>query len=205
MTKYLSFDPVRSAVLSMDCQSAIVSIYAGHQQEELLSRAASVLAHARSRGMVVIHVQVGFRPNLPEISPRNFLLSAIKSSPRHQQLFQGAAGAIHPTVAPEGDDIVIIKHRVSAFTGTDLEMILRAKEVDTLILFGIATSGVVLSTVLQAADADYRLFVIRDCCADLDQELHACLLDKLFGRQATVVTASEFLGALGSMQTSAEH
>jgi nicotinamidase-related amidase len=197
MTKQFSIDPVRSAVLILDYQSAIVSIYAGGQQEELLSRAAGVLAQARSCGLAVIYVQVGFRPNLPEISPRNLLLSAIKSSPRHQQLFQGADGAIHSAVAPEGDDIIITKRRVNAFVGTDLEMILRAKEIDTLIMFGIATSGVVLSTLLQAADADYRLFVIKDCCADLDQELSNCLVDKLFVRQAIVITASEFIDALG--------
>jgi nicotinamidase-related amidase len=195
----MSFDPVRSAVLSMDYQSGIVSIYAGNQQEELLSRAASVLTQARACGMTIIHIQVGFRPNLPEISPRNLLLSAIKNSPKHQQLFQGAAGAIHSAVAPEGDDIVITKSRVSAFAGTDLDMILRAKEIDTLILFGIATSGVVLSTLLHASDADYRLFVIKDCCADLDQELHNCLMDKLFVRQAGVLTAGEFADALRAM------
>ena len=197
MTERLSFDPARTAVLCMDFQAGIVSIYAGGRQEELLARAGGLLTLARRSGMTVIYVQVGFRPNLPEVSPRNLLLGAIKSSPQHQQLFRGAAGAIHPAVAPEGDDIVITKHRVSAFAGTDLELILRANEIDTLILFGIATSGVVLSTLLQAADADYRLFVIKDCCADLDQELHACLTDKLFARQAFVVTAAEFAAALG--------
>jgi nicotinamidase-related amidase len=150
--------------------------------------------------MSVIHLQVGFRPNLPEISPRNLLLSAIKGSPEHQRLFQGAAGAIHSAVAPEGEDIVITKHRVSAFKGTDLEMILRAKEIDTLIMFGIATSGVVLSTLLEAADGDYRIFVIKDCCADLDEELQRCLVDKLFVRQASVVTANEFIEALRSKE-----
>ncbi|MBO0797428.1 MAG: cysteine hydrolase [Blastocatellia bacterium] len=171
--------------------------YAGDKKEELVSRAARVLAQARSSGVTVIHIQVGFRPNLPEISPRNPVFSSIKSSPKHQQLFQGAAGAIHSTVAPAGDDIVITKHRISAFRGTDLEMILRAKDIDTLILFGIATSGVVLSTLLEAIDADYRMFVIEDCCADLDRELHACLMDKLFVRYATVISASEFVDALG--------
>jgi nicotinamidase-related amidase len=57
-------------------------------------------------------------------------------------------------------------------------MILRARDIDTLVLFGIATSDVVLSTLLHAADADYRLFVIKDCCADLDLDLHACLVDR---------------------------
>jgi nicotinamidase-related amidase len=75
-------------------------------------------------------------------------------------------------------------------------MILRAREIDTLILFGIATSGVVLSTLLHASDADYRLIVIQDCCADLDPEVHACLMEKIFPRRATVLTAGEFLDAL---------
>jgi nicotinamidase-related amidase len=60
-------------------------------------------------------------------------------------------------------------------------------------LFGIATSGVVLSTLLHAADGDYRLFVVKDCCADLDQDLHVNLVDKLFPRQASVVSAADFL------------
>jgi nicotinamidase-related amidase len=184
----------------MDYQSAIVSIYAGAEQDELLSRAGTVLDHARVNGMTVIYVQVGFRPDLPEVSPRNLLLGAIKSSPRHQQLFQGDAGAIHSAVAPHEGDIVVTKHRVSAFPGTDLEMILRAKEIDTLVLFGIATSGVVLSTLLQAGDADYRLIVIKDCCADLDQELHASLIEKLLVKQGMVITAEEFVSDCGSLQ-----
>ena len=115
------------------------------------------------------------------------------NNPKHQQLFQGPTGAIHPAVAPQVDDIVITKHRVSAFTGTDLDMILRAKDIDTLILFVIATSGVVLSTLLHASDADYRLIVIKDCCADLDPETHTHLLEKIFPRQATVASATDFL------------
>lgn len=196
MPPQLSLDPVRTAVLSMDLQTAIVSIYAKDQKGPLLARVASVLTRARTIGMRIIHVQVGFRPNLPEASSRNMLLAAIKSSTKHQQLFQGTAGAIHPAVAPQGNDIVIVKHRVSAFTGTDLEMILRANDIDTLVLFGIATSGVVLSTLLDAADTDYRLVVIKDCCLDLDPELHSCLVDKLFPRCATVLSADDFRGAL---------
>ena len=195
MTAQLSFDPARSAILSLDYQTALVSIYA-KDPGALLARTRSVLDGARRFGMLLIHLQVGFRPKLPEISSRNILLNAIKTSVKHQQLFEGAAGAIHPAVAPEGDEIVITKHRVSAFIGTDLEMILRAKEIDTLILFGIATSGAVLSTLLHAADNDYRLVIIRDCCADLDPEVHACLVDRVFPRQATVISACEFVDIL---------
>jgi nicotinamidase-related amidase len=129
---------------------------------------------------------------------RNPLLSAIKNSVQHQQLFQGAAGAIHSAVEPQQEDILITKHRISAFTGTDLEMILRARDIDTLILFGIATSGVVLSTLLHASDADYRLIVVKDCCADLDAEVHGCLVEKVFPRLATVLGANECIKMLNA-------
>jgi nicotinamidase-related amidase len=191
-----ALDPARTAVLSMDMQAGIVSIYAGEQQDAFTARAAGVLGRFRDRGMTVIHVQVGFRPGMPEISPRNALFAAIRTSERHQQLFKGDAGRIHPAVAPVDEDIVIVKHRISAFTGTDLDMILRAKEIDTLVLFGIATSGVVLSTLLDAVDADYRAIVIKDCCADQDADVHSILLEKVFPRRGTVMTSAELLESL---------
>jgi nicotinamidase-related amidase len=178
----------------MDYQTAIVSIYAN--EPDMPARAAGVLRRARSTGMQVIHVRVGFRPNLPEISARNSLFSAVKNSEKHRQIFEGPAGEIHPAVAPEGNDIVVVKHRVSAFPGTDLDMILRANDIDAVILYGIATSGVVLATLLDAVDADYRTFVVGDCCADRDSEVHACLVDKVFPRYSTVMSASDFLDAL---------
>ncbi|MGB9030667.1 MAG: isochorismatase family cysteine hydrolase [Acidobacteriaceae bacterium] len=190
-----ALDPAKTAVLSMDMQAGIVSIYAGGD-EGFTSRAAQVLGKCRDRGFTVIHVQVGFRPGLPEVSPRNALFSAIRTNPQRQQLFQGDAGKIHPAVAPVGEDIVIVKHRISAFTGTDLDMILRAKEIDTLVMFGIATSGVVLSTLLDAVDADYRAVVIKDCCADQDADVHSILLEKFFPRRGTVVSSAELLESL---------
>jgi len=189
-------DRERSAMLSMDCQTGVVSVYV--KDEGFIPRAARVMTEARRIGLPIVHVKVGFRPNVPEASPRNLFLSAVKASPRHQRFFQDESGAIHCALAPEGDDLVVTKSRVSAFAGTDLDLLLRAKNIDTLILSGIATSGVVLSTLLEAADMDYRVIVIKDCCADLDPDLHACLVDKLFPGRATVVSADDLLNALAS-------
>ena len=183
-------DLSRAALLSMDLQNAIVSVYA-QGRDDFLPRVAGVQTWARARKIPVIHIQVGFRPGLPEIGSRNSLFSAIKNSPQWQQMFEGQAGAIHPAVAPQGNDIVIAKHRISAFAGTDLDMILRANEVDTVILMGIATSGVVLATLLDASDADYRVIVVKDCCADQDAEVHTCLTEKVLARLGTVVSADE--------------
>ena len=196
MANLAPIDTARTAVLSMDLQTTIVSIYL-KDQPDVLTRAAGVLKKARDLGLSVFHVQVGFRRGLPEISPRNSLFSSIKNSVQHRQVFEGPGGAIHPAVAPQGEDIVITKHRISAFAGTDLDMILRAQEIETLILFGIATSGVVLATLLHAVDADYRLIVVKDCCADADPEVHRSLIEKIFPRLARVVTAGELIDAMG--------
>ena len=193
----LTFYPAHTALLGMDCQSGVVSIYA-KPQEEFVARAASVLGAARKAGMTVVQVRVGFRPGLPEVSGRNKLFAAIKSSVPRQKFFDGPSGAIHPALGPEPSDVLITKHRVSAFAGTDLDMILRAKDIETLVLFGIATSGVVLSTFLDACDLDYRLAVIVDCCADLDAELHAALVKRLFPTRGDVITASDFAKAVAN-------
>lgn len=193
MPTALTFDTAHTALLAMDCQAGIVSVYA---KDNFIERAAEVLRVARSAGMAVIHIQVGFRPGLPEVSPRNKLFSAIKSSPDRPKFFEGPSGAIHPALGPEPSDVVVTKRRVSAFTGTDLEMILRAKGIETLVLFGIATSGVVLSTLLEACDADFRIVVISDCCADRNDELHNALLGHLFPSRAEITTADDFVKRL---------
>ncbi len=185
--------PAHTVVLSMDCQTGIVSIYTKDDKEAFLARASTVLNHARATGMTVIHVQVGFRPGLPEVSSRNLVFGGIKASTQHQQLFEGPLGKIPAIIAPKENEIVITKHRVSAFTGTDLSMILRVNDIDTLVLFGIASSGVVLGTLVEAADSDFRLAVIKDCCADLDTNLHDCLINKFFPTRAAVLSAQEFV------------
>jgi nicotinamidase-related amidase len=90
---------------------------------------------------------------------------------------------------------VVTKRRVSAFTGSDLEVVLRGLGVGKLVLTGIATSGVVLSTLRQAADLDYQLAVLADGCLDADPEVHRVLTEKIFPRQAQVTTVAEWATA----------
>jgi nicotinamidase-related amidase len=193
MNDNFHIDSGRTAVLIMDYQADIVAM-AGNAADALLDNASRALDAARQAHLPVVYVTVGFRPAYPEVSPRNKSFSSIRESGR---LAPGSAGAeVHPKVRPQPDDIVVVKHRVGAFSGTDLEMILRAKGIDTLVLFGIATSGVVLSTVRHAADHDYRLIVLADCCADVDSDVHHCLMDKVLAKQATITTVGAFVSRI---------
>jgi len=177
-----------TALLVMDMQTAIL----GHvpDPEGLLKNAVKAIAHARNKKIPVIYVVVGFRPGMPEISANNKGFSASKE--RLASVSMEEWVKIHPDVAPLADEVVVTKRRISAFTGSDLEVVLRAKAIQHMILTGIATSGVVLSTIREASDKDYRLTVIADCCADGDEEVHHVLTTKVFPRQADILTVEEW-------------
>lgn len=184
-----------TALLVMDVQCGVVERFADHP--DYLPRLRRAVDLARAADVRVIHVGIGFRPGHPEVSERNASFAQIATS----GAFTGddSSTGIHPTVAPESGEPIVVKRRVSAFAGSDLDMLLRARGIDHLVLTGIATSGVVLSTVRQAADLDYRLTVLADACLDSDEEVHRVLVEKVFPRQADVVTIDEctFHGVAG--------
>jgi nicotinamidase-related amidase len=168
-----------AALLVMDVQEGIVERFG---DTSLLERVARAISAARAAKMPVIYVKVDFRPGFPEVSPRNRAFAQVAGSG-----FLGEKARVHPDVAPHPGDVEVTKRRVSAFTGSDLEVVLRSRDTTTLVLTGIATSGVVLSTLREAADKDYELLVLSDCCADGDPEVHRVLVEKIFPRQAEVL------------------
>ena len=103
----------------------------------------------------------------------------------------------HEAVAPQEGDIVVRKRRVGAFSTTDLHEQLAARGIDTLVLAGLSTSGVVLSTVRHASDRDYRLLVLSDASADPEPDKHEFLTTRIFPGMATVLTTDELAAALG--------
>ncbi len=185
----------QSALLVMDVQRGIVERVGG--APELLDRLTAAIAAARSAEIPVIYVVVRFRAGYPEISAQNRSFAAIRDAGTRMEETDPAT-EIHPAVTPRASDIVVTKRRVSAFAGSDLDVVLRAQEIRHMVLTGIATSGVVLSTLRAAADLDYRLSVLSDCCADADAEVQRVLLGKVFPRQADVLTAEEWTATLNT-------
>jgi nicotinamidase-related amidase len=189
------FESAKSALLLMDFQNAVVGMV-GDAAPALLDRAKKAREAARAAGMAVMHVRVAFtEADYAAISPRNKSFAALGKS---RFLAEGSEpAAIHPALAPAPDEEVFTKTRVGAFSTTNLGERLAARGIDTLILSGIATSGVVLSTLRDAADHDYRLYVLSDCCADMDAEVHRVLMEKVFPRQADVIDLDGFRLLIG--------
>jgi nicotinamidase-related amidase len=197
MPKLSHIDPRSAAVLVMDYQVDVLTRFmTAAQSADAIACVPDLIAMARDASMMVIHVVVAFRPGHPEVSAITPVFSTLKAN---GMLVAGSEGAaIHPAAAAREGEPIVVRHRISPFVGADLETLLRANGIDTLVLAGVRTSGVVLSTVRHAGDLDYRLVVVRDCCADPDAEVHAMLLDAVIPMQAAVVTTAELAGALPS-------
>ncbi len=173
-----------AALLVMDMQAGITSRLA--DPSAVLGNTAKAIAYARANKIPVIYVVVGFRKGAPELNMNNKFFAASKE--RFLNADMNEFMRIDAALQPQAEEIIVTKRRVSAFTGSDLEVVLRAHSIQHIILTGFSTSGVVLSTLREAADKDYKITVLADCCADMDEEVHRVLTTKIFPRQADVMS-----------------
>lgn len=167
MTSKLSMNPSKMAVIIMDYQNGQLGFFSEDFRTGLITRANEVLVTARRFTIPVIYVEMHREDDASE-------------------------NKVHDALSRDIKDIVLTKHRGGAFSTTNLDEILKQQGVDTLVIMGIVTSGCVLSTMRWAADLDYKLVILSDCCADRDEEVHRILIEKVFPRQASVITSQEF-------------
>jgi nicotinamidase-related amidase len=181
-------EAAHTALLVMDFQAGIVARVP--QAEELVERARAAIDLVRDWGGQVGYVRVAFEDEDFDVPDSSRMGASLRGS---GQAFHADSPttAIDERVTPEVGDVVVRKTRIGAFSTTDLHDQLQDVGVDTLVLAGISTSGVVLSTVIEAHDLDYRVYVLADGCADTDAEVHAFLLEKIFPRRAEVITLAE--------------
>jgi nicotinamidase-related amidase len=183
----------RPVLLVMDFQHGIVERLG---DEKVLDAAGRAVAAARAAEIPVLFVRVAFRPGYPEAAETNESFAAVAKAAGDTMHETHPATQIHADLEPRPGEPIVLKRRVSAFAGSDLDVLLRAARADTLVLAGLSTSGVVLSTLRQAADLDYRITVLSDACADPDPEVHRVLMDKIFPRQALVTSTDAWTQTL---------
>ena len=184
----MKLDPKKTAMLTLDFQKGILGLVAG--AEAVLPAAAKAVEFGRKKQFQIIHVGLGFSEGHPEISDAQSVFIRVK---QNNLFVKGTPSAEFHSAIARPDELVVYKQRVAAFSDNHLQMILRARGIDTLVLFGISTSGITLSTLRRAFDLDFRCFVLKDACFDADQEVHRVLTEKIFPTQATVVTVADFI------------
>jgi nicotinamidase-related amidase len=183
-----------TALLVMDCQEAMLSSLLPQEREKLLTNLPRSIKAAKTVSIPIIYVVAKFREGYPEISEKNNFFKGVKENNRLKE--DGPDSKICQEISPEPGSIVVVKKRFSAFSGSDLEEILRGLAIETLILTGVSTLGVVESTARSAFDKDYRIIVLGDCCSDRVPEAHNIALKWVLPRIAIVASVSDFESAV---------
>jgi nicotinamidase-related amidase len=187
-------DPQHTALLVMDYQTGILGRV--DSADALVARAAQAIAVVRRSGGHVGYVRVAFEDADYEAFPATSRMGSRVVGTGRTMHADSPTTAIDDRVAPEPGDIVVRKTRVGPFSTTHLADELRERDVTTLVLAGISTSGVVLSTVRDASDRDYQILVLADACADPEPGVHEFLVERIFPRQADVITVADLEGLL---------
>ena len=178
--------PAQTALVVMHYQTDILRLFPS-VAPTLLANTRKLCDAARARNVSVYFAQIHFSPGYPEVSPLNRNGQGI----RRLGLF--VDDEIAPELGQRDTEPLIIAHRASVFFGTDLQVRLSARGIDTLLMVGIASTGVVLSSVAYASDADFRLFTVKDCCYDPDQVVHDHLFSTAFDSRTTVLSLADAL------------
>ncbi|MGK4585099.1 cysteine hydrolase [Kitasatospora sp. HPMI-4] len=201
MTDALTLTPSRTALLLMDLQVGIMALLPG-DHTAVVRRAQQAHQAAAAAGVQVVFVRVAFtEAEFKEISKNN---KTFAPAAEHHLFAEGSPEvAFCPDVRPGPKDHIFTKTRTDAFSTTRLDAFLRERGIDTLVLAGLTTSGVVLSTLRDAADRDYRLFVLSDVCADPDADVHDTLINSVFPTQADLVDLESFSSALADCRSHA--
>jgi nicotinamidase-related amidase len=178
-----------TALLILDFQAGI-----GDQPfaKSAAQRAAAALKAGRSAGLPVVFSKVKFREGYRDIADSNKAFELIKT----RNLIPPDRSKLIALLQPGPDEIVVDKDRFSAFSGNDLNEVLRSEGIKHLVMAGVATSGVILSTFTLAADEDYNITILSDACADPKVSLHEELMTNLFPRSATVLTVDQWIPSL---------
>jgi maleamate amidohydrolase len=181
--------PSRTALIVMHYQTDILGLFPS-VAPGLLANTRRLLDAARAKGVSVYFANLRFSPGYPEVSPLNRNGQGIKS------LGLFLEDRIAPELGQQANEPLVIAHRASVFFGTDLEAQLSGQGIDSLIMVGIASTGVVLSSVAYASDADFRLYTVKDCCYDPDRVVHEHLFATAFDSRTTVLSLADALQML---------
>ena len=171
-----------------DCPNGKSPLGAQVHARQVVARASASIANARAAGMPVGFVRVGFSDDYRECPPHSPVFSV---APK-MGLFKLSAwgGALHPDLDAHPGDWQIIKHRVSPFYGTDLDLLLRNYGISRIACCGVSTQAVAQATVRDGHDRDFEMVVLEDCCAAHSAQEHANSIGSL-QRFSQVMTSND--------------
>ena len=167
---YLVLD-MQNDLVHADGASGKAPMQADIQSREILQRTANAISRARAKGIPVAFVRVAFSDDHREANPNSQVFGPIAKNGILKMNAWG--GKVHETLAPQDGDWDIVKHRVSPFYQTKLELLLKREGIERIYCSGVSTQAVVQATVRDAHDRDFDVVVLEDCCAGPNEQEHA--------------------------------
>jgi nicotinamidase-related amidase len=190
----LMLDPRRCAFLAMDFQHDILAVTPQYREKHLLETVTRVLDAARRTSATIVYITVSFRADYADAPAHSPLFQAEKA--RGVMKVGSPGAAICEELTPQTGDLVINKHGVDPFNSTHLANVLRARDVETLVLMGVWTNYVVEATARTGADSGYRIIVVTDGCASDTEDHHQFFITQILPMLGTAATASDVIAAL---------
>lgn len=199
-------DTGKTAVLVIDMQNDLIkvpeepfnAVTKMAQAKGMIANTGKVISEARRLGMPIIYVGHIHRQDNADAKPTitDLMLQGL-TPPAREAMVEGAAGAqIVDEIKPGPGDHVIWKRRSNAFYCTDLELILRARAIDTVIIVGAVTNGCVANTIRGARERDLHVIVLSDCVATMRPEDDEYFVEQVFPREGRVRTSDEIVSVL---------
>ncbi len=173
------------------------------ESKGVITNTAKVIAAARKVAMPVIFVCHVHRKDNADVVPTitDEMLEGL-APPPIERMVEGTAGTeVVDELKPAPGDHVIHKRRSNAFYNSDLELILRSRGIDTVIITGAVTNGCVANTVRGARERDLHVIVLSDCCASMMPGSDEYFLKKDFPRVGRVRTSDEIIAAMAEAST----
>ena len=193
MSEKLTIDKTKTAIVVIDLQKGIAARPTRpYAADTVITNAAKLVNACRKNRMPVFLVHVNATPGtaLSVISDETFQRPPGQMPPDWAEFV--------PQLAPAPSDIIITKKQWGAFYGTDLDLQLRRRQLDTIVLCGIATDFGVESTARFAYEYGYQQIFAEDAMASMSDEQHHAAVNFIFRRIGRVRKTEEILGALGS-------
>lgn len=192
MSEEVTLEAARTALVVIDLQRGVVGREtAPHPAAEVVQRSALLLQAARRVGVLPVLVHVGGAPDYADRLRR----SADQAMPR-QPLTPDWSEFVEEC-APQEGEVTVLKRQWGAFYGTDLDLQLRRRGIDTLVLCGIASEFGVESTARDAYEHNYRQVFVEDAMSGLSEQSHCNAIERIFPRIGHVRSTQQVLALLG--------
>ncbi|CXN71040.1 Isochorismatase transposase [Staphylococcus aureus] len=179
----------KTALLVLDMQEGIASSVP--RIKNIIKANQRAIEAARQHRIPVIFIRLVLDKHFNDVSSSNKVFSTIKA-----QGYAITEADASTRILEEEDEPIISKRRFSAFTGSYLEVYLRANDINHLVLTGVSTSGAVLSTALESVDKDYYITVLEDAVGDRSDDKHDFIIEQILSRSCDIESVESWKSSL---------